>query len=175
MQACGVGSLREGVLHRSCLVCRTPILSNCRVRGKGRVDSPPQFLLRYHCTKSLSIPLRSARSSIFPRMHPTVPSIDFKPFLRGSVGGRQRIAYEIDEALSSVGFVKLHNHGIEQYKVAWEDYPRTEGRVARTSLFRCGTKFAWALLEEVLQRHQKHCLLNPSHLYVIPAKRDIPT
>ena len=66
---------------------------------------------------SLSIPLQSARSSSFARMHPTVPSIDFKPFLRGSVGGRQRIASEIDETLSSVGFVQLHNHGIEQHKV----------------------------------------------------------
>jgi len=41
-------------------------------------------------------------------MHPTVPSIDFKPFLGGTA---------IDEALSSVGFIQLHNHGIEQQQV----------------------------------------------------------
>ncbi len=50
-------------------------------------------------------------------MRPTVPSIDFKPFLHGSAGDRQRIASEIDEALSSVGFIQLHNHGIEQHTV----------------------------------------------------------
>jgi len=50
-------------------------------------------------------------------MRPTVPAIDFKSFLRGTVGDRQRIASEIDEALSSVGFIQLHNHGIEQRKV----------------------------------------------------------
>jgi len=50
-------------------------------------------------------------------MRPTVPSIDLKPFLYGSSGDRQRIASEIDEALGSVGFIQLHNHGIEQHKV----------------------------------------------------------
>ena len=50
-------------------------------------------------------------------MRPAVPSIDFKSFLRGSVGDRQRIALEFDEALSSVGFIQLHNYGIEQHKV----------------------------------------------------------
>lgn len=50
-------------------------------------------------------------------MRPTVPSIDFKPFLHGSAGDRQLIASEIDEALGSVGFIQLHNHGIEQHKV----------------------------------------------------------
>jgi isopenicillin N synthase-like dioxygenase len=50
-------------------------------------------------------------------MHPAIPSIDFKPFLRGSAGDRQRIASTIDEALSSVGFIRLHNHGIEQRKI----------------------------------------------------------
>lgn len=50
-------------------------------------------------------------------MPPTVPSIDFKPFLCGSASDRLRIASEIDEALSSVGFIQLHNHGIEQHKV----------------------------------------------------------
>ncbi len=43
--------------------------------------------------------------------------IDFNPFLCGSAGDRQRIALRIDQALSSVGFVHLHNHGIEQRKV----------------------------------------------------------
>ncbi|KAL9128123.1 MAG: hypothetical protein Q9217_003144 [Psora testacea] len=50
-------------------------------------------------------------------MHPTIPSIDFNPFLRGSAGGRQRIASAINGALSSVGFIHLHNHGIEQRKI----------------------------------------------------------
>jgi len=50
-------------------------------------------------------------------MPPTIPSIDFEPFLHGSAGERQRTASELDEALSSVGFIQLHNHGIEPHKV----------------------------------------------------------
>jgi len=50
-------------------------------------------------------------------MQQTIPSIDFNPFLCGSAGDRQRIASGIDQALSSVGFIHLHNHGIEQHKV----------------------------------------------------------
>ena len=74
-------------------------------------------LLQHHCNMPLSISLRFARSFSLARMRPTVPSIDFKPFLYGSPGDRQRIASEIDEALGSVGFIQLHNHGIEQYRV----------------------------------------------------------
>lgn len=66
---------------------------------------------------SLSIPLRFARRFRTSQMRPTVPSTDFKPFLCGSTGDRQRIASEVDEALSSVGFIQLRNHGIEQHKV----------------------------------------------------------
>lgn len=61
--------------------------------------------------------LRLARSFTNVHMNPTVPSIDFKPFLCGSSSDRLGIASEIDEALSSVGFFQLRNHGIEQYKV----------------------------------------------------------
>ncbi len=50
-------------------------------------------------------------------MHSNIPSIDFNPFLRGSADDRQRIAFAVDKALSSVGFLQLHNHGIEQRKV----------------------------------------------------------
>ena len=64
-----------------------------------------------------SIPLRVARNLRLAQNHAAIPSIDFSPFLRGSAGDRQQIASAIDEALSSVGFVRLHNHGIEQRKV----------------------------------------------------------
>jgi isopenicillin N synthase-like dioxygenase len=50
-------------------------------------------------------------------MYPAIPSIDFKPFLRGSAGDRQQIASTVDEALSSMGFIRLHNHGIAQRKI----------------------------------------------------------
>lgn len=66
---------------------------------------------------SLSTPLRSTRVLKLAHMRPTVPSVDFKPFLCGSAGDRQRIASEIDEALSSIGFIELRNHGVEQDKV----------------------------------------------------------
>ena len=66
---------------------------------------------------SLTAPLRSTRVLKVAHMRPAVPSVDFKPFLRGSAGDRQRIASEIDEALSSIGFIELRNHGIEQRKV----------------------------------------------------------
>ena len=58
-----------------------------------------------------------ARSSTNVHMNPSIPFIDFKPFLCGSSSDRLRIASEIDEALSSVGFIELRNHGIEQHKV----------------------------------------------------------
>lgn len=50
-------------------------------------------------------------------MRLTVSSIDFILFLCGSAGDRQRIASEIDEALSSVEFIKLRNYSIKQYKM----------------------------------------------------------
>ena len=67
------------------------------------------------CLESIS--LRIARRSVNDHMNPTVPSIDFKPSICGSSSDRLRIASELDEALSSVGFIELRNHGIEQYKV----------------------------------------------------------
>jgi len=95
-------------------VCRTSFFKCC---AYCRVSSPPASLLQQHCNMPLSIPLRFARSFSLARMRPTVPSIDLQPFLYGSAGDRQRIASEIDEALGSVGFIQLHNHGIEQHKV----------------------------------------------------------
>lgn len=88
-----------------------------QVRGTG--DSPRHLtsLLQYHVNMSLSIPLRFTRGFRHAHMRPTVPSINFKPFLYGSAGDRQLIASEIDEALRSVGFIQLRNHGIEQHKV----------------------------------------------------------
>jgi len=49
-------------------------------------------------------------------MHPRIPSIDFSGF-HGSVHDRQQIASEIDNALRTVGFFYLINHGIEQHKI----------------------------------------------------------
>ncbi len=90
---------------------------NCRVHGKRESCRHPTSLLLHHCKMFSSMPLRFARSFRLAQMHPTIPSIDFSPFLRGSAGDRQRIASAVDEALSSVGFIRLHNHGIEQRKV----------------------------------------------------------
>ena len=50
-------------------------------------------------------------------MHPNIPSINFNSFLGDSASDRRRIALAIDQALSSVGFIHLHNHGIEQRKI----------------------------------------------------------
>ena len=74
-------------------------------------------LLGQHRNTPLLLSLRLAMNFILAHMRPTVPSIDFKPFLCGSASDRLRIASEIDEALSSVGFIQLHNHGIKQHKV----------------------------------------------------------
>lgn len=74
-------------------------------------------LLQYHVNMSLSTPLRFTRGFRHAHMRPTVPSIDFKPFLPGSAGDRQRIAPEFDETLHSMGFIQLRNHGMEQHKV----------------------------------------------------------
>lgn len=64
-----------------------------------------------------SKPLQFARSYKVAQMQPAIPSIDFNAFLHGSTGDRLRIASTIDGALSSVGFIRLHNHGIEQRKI----------------------------------------------------------
>lgn len=107
--------LSPGPLGGICVwVCRTSFFKCC---AYCQVSSLLASLLQHHCKLPLSIPLRFARSFSLARMRPTVPSIDFKPFLHGSAGDRQLIASEIDEALGSVGFIQLHNHGIEQHKV----------------------------------------------------------
>ena len=46
-----------------------------------------------------------------------IPSIDFSSYDHGSVSDRERTASAVDEALRSVGFIYLHNHGIDQRKV----------------------------------------------------------
>lgn len=47
----------------------------------------------------------------------SIPLVDFQPFLTGDILDRQRVASEVDEALSSAGFLYLSNHGIAQSKV----------------------------------------------------------
>ncbi len=50
-------------------------------------------------------------------MHSTLPTIDFGPFLDGSVEGRQHTISEIDSALRTVGAFDLRNYGIERTKI----------------------------------------------------------
>jgi isopenicillin N synthase-like dioxygenase len=50
-------------------------------------------------------------------MHSTLPTVDFGPFLDGSVEGRQRTISEIDSALQTVGAFYLRNHAIERAKI----------------------------------------------------------
>lgn len=47
-------------------------------------------------------------------MEPVIPIIDFGRFLGGTVQGRLETARDIDDALRSVGFFYLVNHGISQ-------------------------------------------------------------
>ena len=42
---------------------------------------------------------------------PSIPLIDFNPFLHGSTAEREQVAGAIDAALCSVGFLYLTNHG----------------------------------------------------------------
>lgn len=50
-------------------------------------------------------------------MNGDIPWVDFKAFLHGSARDRERVASTNDAALSSVGFIYLSNHGIDQGKV----------------------------------------------------------
>ena len=50
-------------------------------------------------------------------MTSTIPAIDFSRFLSGSIQDRQKTAREIDNALRTIGFFYLLNHGINQGKV----------------------------------------------------------
>jgi len=51
------------------------------------------------------------------QMYSEVPAIDFSRFLAVSTSDRQEVISEIDNALRSVGFVYLLNHGIDQDKI----------------------------------------------------------
>jgi len=58
-------------------------------------------------------------------MSSVIPTIDFERFLRGSDEGRRETAFEVDEALNTVGFFYLRNHGIEQGRIdAWFEWSR---------------------------------------------------
>jgi len=46
-----------------------------------------------------------------------IPTIDFGPFRSGSPADRQQTASDIDAAFSTVGFCRLHNHGIKQERI----------------------------------------------------------
>ena len=46
-----------------------------------------------------------------------IPLVDFSPFLSGDTEARHRVARAVDEALSSIGFLYLANHGIDQQKI----------------------------------------------------------
>jgi isopenicillin N synthase-like dioxygenase len=48
---------------------------------------------------------------------PDIPLIDFNPFLQGSARDRAQVAFSIDKAFQSRGFIYLSNHGIDQRKV----------------------------------------------------------
>ncbi|KAF2101385.1 Clavaminate synthase-like protein [Rhizodiscina lignyota] len=50
-------------------------------------------------------------------MGSTIPTIDFRPFINGSLQERQQIATNVDDALRTVGFFRLYNHGIGQGKI----------------------------------------------------------
>ena len=48
---------------------------------------------------------------------PTIPIVDFAPFITGSRQDQIKTAAEIDEAFRDVGFVYLQNHGVPTEKV----------------------------------------------------------
>ncbi|PVH90946.1 Clavaminate synthase-like protein [Periconia macrospinosa] len=50
-------------------------------------------------------------------MYSNIPTIDFSRFLDGSIEDRQQTVSEVDNALKTIGFLHLDNHGIEQEKV----------------------------------------------------------
>jgi len=50
-------------------------------------------------------------------MNSDIPLVNFEPFLHGSATDREHVASTIDVALSSVGFIYLSNHGLDQRKV----------------------------------------------------------
>jgi hypothetical protein len=47
-----------------------------------------------------------------------IPLIDFHPFLHGNPLDRAQVAAAIDASLSTVGFIYLRNHGIDERKVS---------------------------------------------------------
>ena len=50
-------------------------------------------------------------------MYSKIPTIDFSRFLNGSIQDRQKTVQEVDNALRTVGFFYLRNHGISQGKI----------------------------------------------------------
>jgi isopenicillin N synthase-like dioxygenase len=50
-------------------------------------------------------------------MYSTIPHINFSRFLNGSIQDRQQTVSEINNALRTVGFFYLLNHGIDQDKI----------------------------------------------------------
>ncbi len=50
-------------------------------------------------------------------MYATLPVIDFGHFCTGSIEDRKRTASEVDDALRTVGFFYLQNHGISKTSV----------------------------------------------------------
>lgn len=57
-----------------------------------------------------------------------VPIVDFGPFYTGDGDAKRAVAKQLDNALSTVGFVYLKNHGVPQERVdeafAWVSYSR---------------------------------------------------
>lgn len=47
----------------------------------------------------------------------SIPLIDFAAYLNGTTQDREDVAMAIDEGLSSVGFIYVSNHGIDQNRV----------------------------------------------------------
>ena len=50
-------------------------------------------------------------------MESSLPEIDFSRFRTGSDGDRREIASQVDQALKTVGFFTLRNHGIPQSRI----------------------------------------------------------
>lgn len=65
-----------------------------------------------------------------------VPIVDFGPFYAGDNAAKKAVAEQLDEALHTVGFVYLKNHGVPQEKV--------DGA------------FEWVRLHPKFQHHSSH-------------------
>ena len=83
----------------------------------------------------------------------SIPLIDFHSFLHGSIDDRKQIASVIDEALSSVGFIYLSNHGIDQRKI--DTCFRWVSRI-----FHC-FNIEWQILADILSPYAEQAFLCP--------------